>query len=177
VADRVCVARIGAAHGVRGEVRLWTFTEDPMAIRKYGPLEAEDGSRSFEITALRAAKDHLVARLRGIDDRDTAERLTNIKLFVPRERLPATEDDDTFYYADLVGLAAVGADGTDFGSVAAVHDFGAGTLLEIQPKAGAAMLLPFTKEAVPTVDLAGGRVVIAPPEGLFDNAPPPTGKD
>jgi 16S rRNA processing protein RimM len=112
----------------------------------------------------RPARDHLVARLRGIDDRDAAERLTNINLFVPRERLPATEDDDTFYYADLVGLAAVGADGTDFGTVLAVHDFGAGTLLEIQPKTGAPMLLPFTQAAVPTVDLAGGRVVIAPPE-------------
>ncbi len=148
-----------------------------MAVRRYGPLEAEDGSRNFEITALRRAKDHLVARLRGIDDRNAAERLTNIKLFVPRERLPATEDDDTFYYADLVGLAAVGADGTDFGSIVAVHDFGAGTLLEIQPKSGAAMLLPFTKAAVPTVDIAGGRVVIEPPEGLFDNTPPPVGKN
>jgi 16S rRNA processing protein RimM len=176
VADRVCVARIGAAHGIRGEVRLWTFTEDPMAVRRYGPLEAEDGSRVFEITALRPAKDHLVARLRGIDDRNSAERLTNIKLFVPRERLPAPQEDE-FYYADLIGLAAVGADGTDFGSIVAVHDFGAGTLLEIQPKAGAAMLLPFTQAAVPTIDLAGGRVVIAPPEGLFDNTPPPSEKD
>jgi 16S rRNA processing protein RimM len=177
VVDRVCVARIGAAHGVRGEVRLWTFTEDPMAVRRYGPLEAEDGSRVFEITALRPAKDHLVARLRGIDDRNAAERLTNIKLFVPRERLPAPDDDDTFYYADLVGLAAVGADGTDFGTVLAVHDFGAGTLLEIQPKTGAAMLLPFTQAAVPTVDVAGGRIVIAPPEGLFDTTPAPSGKN
>ncbi|MEA2954197.1 MAG: rRNA processing protein RimM [Alphaproteobacteria bacterium] len=170
MADRVCVARIGAPHGVRGEVRLWTFTEDPMAVRQYGPLQAEDGSRVFEIVAARAAKDHIVARLRGVDDRDAAERLTNIKLYVAREQLPET-DDDTFYYADLVGLAAVGKDGSDLGSVIAVHDFGAGTLLEIQPQHGASILLPFTTAAVPTVDLAGGKVVIVPPEETVEKAP------
>jgi 16S rRNA processing protein RimM len=175
--NRVCVAQIGAPHGVRGEVRLWTFTEDPIAIRNYGPLEAEDGSRSFEITALRPAKGHLVARLRGVDDRDAAERLTNIKLYVPRERLPAIEDDDTFYHVDLIGLAAVGKDGAALGSVAAVHDFGAGTLIEIQPPSGASMLLPFNKAVVPQIDLAGGRVVIDPPEGMLDNTPPPAGKN
>jgi 16S rRNA processing protein RimM len=177
MANRVCVAQIGAPHGVRGEVRLWTFTEDPIAIRNYGPLEAEDGSRSFEITALRPAKGHLVARLRGVDDRDAAQRLTNIKLYVPRERLPAIEDDDTFYHADLVGLAAVRADGSAFGSILAVHDFGAGTLLEIQPKSGPSLLLPFTKAVVPVIDLAGGRVVIEPPEGLLDSASASTGKN
>lgn len=163
MADRVCVARIGAAHGVRGEVRLWTFTADPMGVTQYGPLETEDGARSFEITALRPAKGHLVARLRGVDDRDAAERLTNVKLFVPRGRLPAPQDDE-FYHADLIGLAAVDKDGKQIGTVTAVHNFGAGDILEIQPPAGAAMLLPFTETAVPAVDIKGGRVLVVLPE-------------
>jgi 16S rRNA processing protein RimM len=134
-----------------------------MAVTRYGPLEAEDGARVFEIATLRPAKGHLVARLRGVDDRDTAERLTNIKLYVARERLPSPEDDE-FYYADLIGLAAVRADGSAFGSIVAVHDFGAGTLLEIQPASGTSLMLPFTKAAVPTVDIAAGRVTVVPPE-------------
>jgi 16S rRNA processing protein RimM len=153
---------------------LWTYTEDPIAITRYGPLEAEDGSRNFEIAALRPAKGHLVARLRGVDDRDAAERLTNIKLYVARERLPAPADDE-FYHVDLVGLAAVDMDGGDRGRVVAVHDFGAGILLEIQPQQGASMLLPFTTAAVPTVDIAGGKVVIVPPEETVEKAP--SGKD
>src|SRR3972149_2307313 len=136
MASRVCVAQIGAAHGVRGEGRL----------------------RSFEIASLRPAKGHLVARLRGVDDRNAAKQLTNIKLFVPRERLPAPEDEE-FYHADLIGLAAVDKDGNKFGTITAVHNFGAGDLLEIQPPAGTTMLLPFTDAAVPTIDLKGGRVV------------------
>jgi 16S rRNA processing protein RimM len=176
MANRVCVAQIGAPHGVRGEVRLWTFTADPMAVTRYGPLEAEDGSCVFEIAALRPAKGHLVARLRGVDDRDAAERLTNIKLYVPRERLPAPEEGE-FYHADLIGLVAVETDGTEFGIIVAVHNFGAGTLLEIQPKAGAPILLPFTKTAVPTVDLASRRVVISPPEGLLESSRAPAKED
>jgi 16S rRNA processing protein RimM len=135
-----------------------------MAVARYGPLEAEDGARVFEIAALRPAKGHLVARLRGVDDRDTAERLTNIKLYVPRERLPPPADDE-FYYADLIGLAAVSPDGTAIGTIIAVQNFGAGDLIEIQPAGGGmAMFLPFTKAAVPTVDLAAGRVTVVPPE-------------
>ncbi len=163
MADRVCVARIGAAHGVRGEVRLWTFTAEPTAVAKYGPLETEDGARTFEIVLLRPAKDHLVARLRGVDDRNAAEQLTNIKLFVPRERLPTPEEGE-FYYADLIGLAAVDKEGNQIGTIAAVHNFGAGDLLEIQPPAGTTILLPFTDAAVPTVDLKARRVVVVPPE-------------
>jgi 16S rRNA processing protein RimM len=166
------VAQIGAAHGIRGEVRLRAFTAEPMAVADYGPLQSEDGARVFEIATLRPSKGHLVARLRGVDDREAAERLTNIKLYVPRERLPAPEDDDTFYYADLIGLTAFTVEGADFGHVLAVHDFGAGTLLEIQPKDGASVMLAFTQATVPTVDVAGGRVVIDPPEGMLDKTPP-----
>ena len=161
--DRICVAQIGAAHGIRGEVRLWSFTQDPMAITAYGPLESEDGTRRFEIEALRPAKDHFVARLAGVPDRDAAEKLTNIKLYVSRDQLPPVEDDETFYHADLIGLSAVMPDGTALGTVTAVHNFGAGDLVEIKPADGGELLLvPFTDAAVPEIDIAAGRIVVVP---------------
>jgi 16S rRNA processing protein RimM len=163
MAKRVCVAQIGAPHGIRGEVRLWTFTADPMAVMRYGALESEDGKHAFEIDAVRTAKGHLVAKLRGIADRDAAERLTNIKLFVPRDRLPEIESDE-FYHADLIGLRVDDEHGNEIGSVIAVHNFGAGDILEIQPLGGGAMMLPFTETVVPQVDLKGGRLVVVPPE-------------
>ena len=162
--DRICVAQIGAAHGLRGEVRLRSFTQDPEAIASYGPLESEDGKRRFEIEALRAVKDHFIARFAGIKDRNAAETLTNLKLYVPRDRLPPVEDDETFYYADLIGLAAVLEDGAPLGIVTAVHNFGAGDLVEIAPAAGGEpMLLPFSDAVVPTVDLKARRIVVVPP--------------
>ena len=102
--DRICVAQIGAPHGVRGEVRLRSFTEDPLAFVEYGPLESEDRKQRFKIEALRPAKDHFVARLSGVSDRNAAEKLTNVKLYVPRDVLPDIEEDETFYHADLIGL-------------------------------------------------------------------------
>ena len=161
--DRIRVARIGAAHGIRGEVKLWSFTEDPLAVTDYGPLETADGARRFEIEAARPAKDHLVARLKGISDRDAASSLRNTDLYVPRDRLPPIEEADTFYHADLVGLAAVREDGTELGTVTAIHNFGAGDLIEVAPPAGEPLLLPFTETAVPTIDLKAGRVVVVPP--------------
>ena len=163
--ERVCVARIGAAHGVRGEVKLWSFTQDPAAVADYGPLETEDGTRRFEIASLRAAKDHFVARLKGIDDRDAAEAVCNLELYIARERLPAIDEEDSFYVADLVGLAAVTADGGALGTVTAVHNFGAGDIVEIKPAAGGApLMLSFTAANVPAVDVKAGRIVVAVPE-------------
>ena len=163
-ASQICVARIGAAHGVRGAVKLWTFTEDPLAVRDYGPLMTKDGARQFEVTHAREAKDHLVATFKGIETRDDAEKLNGIELYIAREKLPAT-DDDEYYHADLIGLAAVNAANEPLGRVIAIHNFGAGDIIEIAPPKGATMLLPFTNAVVPTVDLAGGRVVIElPPE-------------
>ncbi len=180
MAERVCVARIGAAHGVRGEVRLWSFTEVPEAVADYGPLETEDGQRRFEIASMRTAKDHFVARLKGVDDRNAAEALRNIDLYVPRERLPAIDEDDTFYVADLVGLDAVTADGDTLGKVAAVHNFGAGDIIEIAPSGGGApLLLSFTAANVPAVDVKAGRIVVALPEEIeagdanSEPSPPP----
>ena len=161
--DRICVAQIGAAHGLRGEVRLRSFTEDPAAVTGYGPLESEDGTRRFEIEALRPAKDHFVARLAGVADRDAAEKLTNLKLYVPRDRLPPVEDDGTFYHADLVGLAAVTPDGAALGTVTAILNFGAGDLVEIKPPGGGEpLMVPFTDTTVPEIDIAAGRMVVVP---------------
>jgi 16S rRNA processing protein RimM len=164
VAGRVCVAQIGGAHGIRGEVKLKSFTADPMAVKDYGLLTSEDGAASFEIEALRPAKGHLVARLRGVGDRTAAERLAHVRLFVPRERLPPPAPDE-FYHVDLIGLAAVTADGAEVGTVVAVHDFGAGDILELRPRTGGAtIMVPFTDAFVPVVDLAAGRITVAPPE-------------
>jgi 16S rRNA processing protein RimM len=165
VAAPICVARIGAAHGVRGAVKLWTFTEDPFAVKEYGPLTTRDGARQFEVTHVREAKDHLVATLKGIATREDAERLNGIELYIARDKLPAT-DGDEYYHADLIGLAAVNAAGEPLGRVIAIHNFGAGDIIEIAPSQGATLLLPFTNAVVPTVDLAGGRVVIELPEEI-----------
>jgi 16S rRNA processing protein RimM len=164
VAEHIRVARIGAAHGVRGEVKLWPFTQDPMAVAQYGTLETEDGARQFEIESLRPAKDFLVARIAGVSDRDAAEALRNLDLFVPRERLPEIEEADTFYYADLVGLSAVTADGATLGTVTAVHNFGAGDIIEIAAVGGGApLMLSFTEVAVPKIDLTAKQIVVVPP--------------
>lgn len=161
---RVCVARIGAAHGTRGEVRLWSFTADPLAIADYGPLESADGAR-FEIAALRPGKGFFIARLKGISDRSAAERLNNVELYVPRERLPEPDAAEEYYHADLIGLSAVDARGTALGTVVAVQNFGAGDLIEVLPSGGGeTVLLPFTEAVVPVVDVAGGRLVVHAPE-------------
>jgi 16S rRNA processing protein RimM len=165
VAAPICVARIGAAHGVRGEVKLWTFTEDPLAVKRYGPLATKDGARQFEVTHAREAKGHLVATLKGIATREDAERLNGLELYIAREKLPAT-DEDEYYHADLVGLAAVTPANEPLGRVIAIHNFGAGDIIEIAPANGATMLLPFTNAVVPSVDLAGGRVVVELPEEI-----------
>lgn len=159
---RVLIAQIGAAHGVRGEVRLKPFTQNPLDVAAYGPLETEDGRRRFEIESVRPAKDMLIARLKGVTDRDAAEALRNMRLYVARERLPSPADDE-FYYADLVGLAAVTAQGEAIGTVKAVHNFGAGDLLEIEPADGATLMLPFNEVTVPVVDVAARKLVVEPP--------------
>jgi 16S rRNA processing protein RimM len=163
-AQRICVARVGAPHGVRGEVKLWSFTSDPLAVAGYGAVETKDGTRRLEIEALRPAKDFLVARFKGIDDRTAAERLRNVELYVARDRLPPIEADDEFYVTDLVGLAAHDPAGTLIGEIVAVHNFGAGDLLELKLVAARdTVLVPFTDTTVPDIDIAGGKVVIDRP--------------
>jgi 16S rRNA processing protein RimM len=160
----VCLGQFGAPHGVRGEIRLHSFTADPSAITNYGPLESEDG-RVFKIEAMRQAKDHFVARISGIADRNAAELLKNVKLFVPRERLPEPDAPDEFYHADLIGLSVVDRDGQNLGTVVAVHNFGAGDLIEITPEGGGKTeLLPFDEFHVPAVDIAAGKIVAVRPQ-------------
>lgn len=162
--ERIRVARIGAAHGVRGEVKLWPFTQDPLAVADYGPLETEDGARRFEIETLRAAKDHLVARLKGVGDRDAASSLRNTDLFVSRDKLPPIDEEDTYYHADLVGMSAVTPEGVPLGNVTAIHNFGAGDLIEIATTAGGEpLLLPFTETVVPNIDTALRRITVVLP--------------
>jgi 16S rRNA processing protein RimM len=170
MAAPICVARIGAPHGVRGAVKLWTFTEDPLAVKRYGPLATKDGARSFEVATAREAKGHLVATLKGVATREEAERLNGLELYIAREKLPAT-DADEYYHADLIGLAAVNAADEPIGRVIAIHNFGAGDIIEIAPPNGATMLLPFTNAVVPTVELAKGRVVIELPAEIEGDDP------
>src|SRR4030088_3258658 len=150
--SQICVARIGAAHGVRGAGKVWRFTEDPLAVKAYGPLVTKDGARQFEVTHAREAKGHLVATLKGIATREDAERLNGLELYIAREKLPAI-DENEYYHADLIGLAAVTPANEPLGRVIAIHNFGAGDIIEIAPSSGATLLLPFTHAVVPSVDL------------------------
>src|ERR1700694_4569426 len=135
MAPHTSIARIGAARGGRVAVKLWTFTEDRFAVKTYGPLLTKDGARSFEVATAREAKGHLVATLKGIATREEAERLNGVELYVAREKLPAT-DEDEYYHADLIGLAAVNAANEPIGRVLAIHNFGAGNIIEIAPPSG-----------------------------------------
>src|ERR1700710_2364778 len=175
MAAHICIARIGAPHGVRGAVKLWTFTEDPLAVTQYGPLVTRDGARSFEVATAREAKGHLVATLKGVATREDAERLNGVELYIAREKLPAT-DEDEYYHADLIGLAAVTSADAPLGRVIAIHDFGAGTIIEITPPEGNTLMLPFTNAVVPTVDLKAGKVIIEMP-GEIDGEDPTTSDD
>jgi 16S rRNA processing protein RimM len=164
---RVCLGVVGAPHGVRGAVRIKSFTAEPEAIARYGALEDESGQRHFTVRVTGNAKNVLIAELSGVADRDAAEAVRGLRLYAARAALPPTEEDE-FYHADLEGLDAVRTDGDPVGRVIAVHDFGAGDMLEIARDEGQPILVPFTRAAVPVVDIAGRRVVIDPPEGLFD---------
>ena len=167
--NRVCMGIVGAPHGVRGAVRVKSFTDEPDAIAGYGALEDESGARRFTLRVVGSVKGDgmVIATLSGVADRDQAEAVKGLRLYAPRAALPAPAEDE-FYHADLVGLAAELADGASLGTVIAVHDFGAGDMIEIAPAKGQPVLVPFTRAAVPVVDIAGGRVVVDPPEGLFD---------
>ncbi|WOJ91106.1 ribosome maturation factor RimM [Methylocapsa polymorpha] len=164
VKDRILVGCFGAPHGVKGEVRLKSFTNDPSAIAAYKPLLDASGARRFTIKALRHLKDDLfVARVAGVDDRNSAASLTNIELFVPRDMLPEAADEE-FYLADLIGLTAMSEAGDAIGRVVNVLNFGGGDILEIAPvEGGETLLLPFTKDVVPQIDVAAGRITVALP--------------
>ncbi len=165
---RICVGRVKGAHGVRGQVRITPFTERPEDVAAYGPVSDADGSREYELKIERMSKTHVIARIDGIDDRDAAEALRGLRLFVPHSALPPAGDEE-FYAEDLIGLRAETADGGALGHVLSVQDFGAGDMLEIGEKRARTVFAPFTRDVVPVVDLAAGRVVIDPPAGLFED--------
>jgi 16S rRNA processing protein RimM len=159
------VAVVGGAFGVRGEVRITTYTEDPQAIARYRDLLRQDGSPALTVLSARPAKAGVVARVKDVTTPEQADALRGLKLYVPREALPVTEDEDEFYLADLIGLAVETPAGEVLGTVRDVHNFGAGDLLEIAPAAGGpTWWLPFTREAVPEVRIGEGRIVAVRPE-------------
>ncbi len=165
--EMVCVGAIAGAFGVRGEVRLKSFCAEPEDIEAYAPLSTEDGCRSFSVQLTGSAKNGFVARLGGVLTKEDADALRGVSLFAPRDRLPSLPDDE-YYHADLIGLQVLDTGGTALGEVRAVLNHGAGDLLEIHgPGLKTTVLLPFTLAAVPTVDLASGRIIIDPPDGLF----------
>jgi 16S rRNA processing protein RimM len=165
---RVLMGVVGAPHGVRGLVRIKSFSEDPMAIAAYGALSDETGRKQYRVEALSVVKDMVLARIEGVADRTAAEALRGLRLYVERSALPATGERE-WYEADLIGLPAVGKDGRDWGKVLAFHDFGAGRTMEISGGSASrnSVMLPFTDEAVPEVDVESGRVVVDPPAGLL----------
>ena len=158
------IARVAGAFGVRGEVRLAVYAEDPKALKRYGPLLKADGREALTLTALREHKGGLVVRAKEVETREQAEAMRGLKLYVPREALPEPEEDE-FYLADLIGMEARAPDGAAIGRIRAVEDFGAGDILEVAPSAGGpTFYVPFTREAAPEVSVAGGYVVIVRPE-------------
>lgn len=164
--DRICVGAIAGAFGVTGEVRLKSFCTEPEAIASYGPLTSEDGTRRFTIRLTRPVSGGLGARITGVATKEEADALKGTSLYADREKLPSLPDDE-FYHADLIGLEARDTGGVLLGRVQAVHNHGAGDLIEITgPGLRDTLLIPFTRAAVPTVDLAAGRIVVDPPESL-----------
>ena len=162
--NRILLGQIGAAHGIKGAVRIAAHTQDPLAIGAYGPLQTDRPGLTITIEKLRLHKNVVVAHIKGIADRDAAEKLNGVSLFVDWERLPEPEDEDDFYHADLLGLEARLQTGQIIGKVSALPNFGAGDLIEIRdPQSGDTFLYPFTKAVVPLVRLAEGYIVIEIP--------------
>jgi 16S rRNA processing protein RimM len=168
--DRVLLGVVAAPHGVRGLVRIRSFTEHPMAIASYGPLVDETGTTTYRVHAQSAVGDAVLARIEGVADRTAAEGLRGLRLYVERSALPATADRE-WYEADLVGLAAVGRDGRDWGKVVAFHDFGAGLTMEVSGghASRGSLMLPFNDTAVPGIDVEAGTVLVDPPAGILPN--------
>lgn len=164
--DRICVGAIAGSFGVQGEVRLKSFCADPEAIAGYGPLYTEDGTRSFTVKLTRSVSGGLGARLSGVATKEQADALKGVSLYADRDRLPSLPDDE-YYHADLIGLTVQDTGGAVLGTVRAVHNHGAGDILEIFGEGRKSpLLLPFTLALVPTVDLTAGKIVADIPEGL-----------
>ena len=162
--DVILVGRVAGAFGVKGEVRITSFTAEPMALVDYRTLLREDGQPALTLTGGRPAKGGVVARAKEIETREQAEAARGLRLYIPRSALPEPEEEDEFYIADLIGMDVVSLEGDLLGKVRSVRDFGAGDLLEVAPVAGESWWLPFTKEAVPEVQMDAGRIVAVRPD-------------
>ncbi|KJS40257.1 MAG: hypothetical protein VR70_06095 [Rhodospirillaceae bacterium BRH_c57] len=169
--DRVCVGVIVGPHGIRGQVRVKSFTAEPEDIAAYGPVVDEFGARTFTLNVVGRSKGVVLCALKGVDDRNAAEMLRGVRLHVDRAVLPPPDEDDEFYHADLIGLRVEFSDGVVLGRVAAVYDFGAGDILEVRADNGGVTMVPFTREAVPTIDMAGGRLIAERLAGLIEDPP------
>lgn len=162
--NRILLGQIGAAHGIRGQVRIATHTQDPEAIGSYGPLETDRPGLTVTLTKLRVQKNVVIAHIKGITDRNSAEALNGVNLFTDRSKLPPPEDEDDFYHADLLGLEARLDTGVVMGTVSALPNFGAGDLIEVRdPVSGDTYLFPFTKAVVPHIHVAEGYLIIVAP--------------
>ena len=168
--EMLCVGAIAGAFGVKGETRLKSFCADPEAIAEYAPLTDETGKKTFTVEILRPVKGGFAALLGGITTREQAESMRGLRLFAPRDRMPDLPSDE-YYHSDLMGLAVYDTGGVELGEITTVADYGGGDFIEVKLKKGKLLLVPFTQEAVPTVDLTAGRIVIDPPE---DAAEPET---
>ena len=175
--DYVCVGEITAAHGVRGLVRIRPFTETPEGVTAYGDPTDAEGRRRFKVDLKSWSKGAWVAAVEGVGDRTAAEKMRGTLLYVARDRLPPPEDEDAFYYHDLIGLAAVLPDGAGFGEIRGIADHGAGDIVEIRKSDGETVFIPFTRTAVPEVDIAGGRIVVDPPRLTGDEREPARASD
>jgi 16S rRNA processing protein RimM len=174
---RVLMGLVLGAHGIKGAVRILSYAAAPKDIASYGPLEDESGGRKFSLTIVGQVRGAVLAAVEGIGDRDAAMALKGTKLYLERSALPAPAEGE-FYWDDLVGLRAELTDGAALGEVVAVHDYGGGPSLEVRRETGAPVMVPFTNRVVPVVDLAAGKLVIEPPEGLFETpAPEPAEKE
>lgn len=165
---RVCVGVIVGAHGIQGLVRVKPFTAESEDLDAYGPVTDETGERVFDLQVVGRAKGVMLVAVDGVEDRTGAERMRGTRLYVPREALPELDDEDEFYHSDLIGLRAEFADGTVVGRVAALYDFGAGDVVELRGETGGSAMVPFTRDAVPVIDVAGGRIVVEPIAGLLE---------
>jgi 16S rRNA processing protein RimM len=165
--DKVCLGAVVGVHGVKGVVRIKSFTAHPADIAAYGAVSDESGGRSFTVSVLGQARGAVLARLSGVADRDAAEALRGLRLYVPRAALPETKEDE-FYHADLIGLPVETKEGARLGTVRAVHNFGAGDILELRDDDGRELLLPFSDAVVPGVDIGAGRIVADPPAALLE---------
>ena len=164
----LCAAVIVGAHGVRGQVKVKSFLEDPDDLNAYGPLTDEKGEQSFALDIRGSAKGSLLCKIDGVNDRNRAEAIKGLKLYIDRERLPEIAEEDEFYAEDLIGVKVVDAGGNPTGLVKAVFDFGAGDILEVTfSKTGKSELFPFTKEVFPTIDLAAGEVTLIQPDVIL----------